>query len=205
MKFKCKFLVFILMLGCFSRLSAQDWEFIKEKDGIKMFTRAQENSSFKCFRGETCFYSRLEALDHYIGVANNFDQWDENIRELKLLESQAGQHITCYFVYRTPWPLSNRDFCVDVSVSIDSARQTKIVYANPMKNELPERKGIVRAKSYWLKWTLTVTENNSINGILEGFIDPGGLVPSWLYNMVIVEVPYKVIKGIKQKVESGNL
>ena len=205
MKPVLNFLIFSVSLACNSPLTAQSWNFVKEKDGIRMFTRAQEESSFKCFRGETVFHASLEELSHYIGVANNFDQWDDNILELTVLESQPGRHVECYFVYDVPWPLSNRDFCVEVNVSFDSASQTKSVYARPMEIALPERKGIVRINNYWLKWTLTVTDRQTIYGILEGFIDPGGLVPSWLYNLVIVEAPYNVMKGIKQKVEQSEL
>ncbi len=34
---------------------------------------------------------------------------------------------------------------------------------------------------------------------LEGFTDPGGIVPAWLLNMVIVETPLKVMEGIKKR------
>jgi hypothetical protein len=204
MKLMFHLLLFIVVTVCGRPLTAQNWNFVKEKNGIKMFTANQGESSFKCFRGETVFHARLEQLDQYIGVASNFDQWDENISELKVLHSQPGRHIQCYFVYITPWPLNNRDFYADVEVSFDTASQIKTVYAYPMAQNLPEESGIIRVKNYWLKWTLTVRDEQIIEGVIEGFIDPGGLVPSWLYNLVIVEAPYKVMKGIKQKVESLN-
>lgn len=183
-------------------MEAQSWDYIKEKNGIRMYTRDQDSSNFKCFRGETVFYASMEEISRYIGVANNFDQWDENIQDLSLLESHQSNHIKCYFSYRTPWPLSNRDFCAELTVSYDSASHTRIVYAFPMKNDLPERKGIIRIRNYWLRWTLTDRGDKSIDAVMEGYIDPGGLVPSWLYNMVIVKAPYDAMNGIKERVEN---
>jgi len=189
---------------CGLQMKAQSWNFIKEKDGIKMYTRQQDSSSFKCFRGETVFYSTMDEVSKYIGVANNFDQWDENIEDLRLLSSDGEGHIKCYFAYRTPWPLSNRDFCAELDVSYDSASHTRSVYAFPMKVGLPEKNGMVRITNYWLRWTLTDRGNSAIEAVIEGFIDPGGLVPSWLYNLVIVKAPYDVMSGIKQRVEQED-
>lgn len=202
MKFTLNFLMLFVAVVCCLHMNAQSWHFVKEKDGVRMFTRPQEQSTFKCFRGETVFHTSMEELGQYLGVANNFDQWDENIRELTVLNAIPGRHIECYFVYNTPWPLSKRDFYVGVDVSFDSATQTKTVYAYPLEIDLTEHNGKIRVKYFWLKWTLTMKDEQTIYGILEGFFDPGGMVPSWLYNMVIVEAPYKVMKGIKQKVEA---
>ena len=204
MKFTPRLFLLVVFLACAGHPAAQSWNFVKEKNGIRMFTLLQEGSAFKCFRGETDFHSTMEQLDQYIGVANNFDQWDENIRELRVLASQPGRQIDCYFVYLTPWPMSNRDFYARVDVSYDSATRTKTVYAYPLEGKYSSRDGVVRIKNYWLKWTLTEKDKQTIHGIVEGFIDPAGLVPSWLYNLVIVEAPYKVMSGIKKRVETGQ-
>lgn len=74
------------------------------------------------------------------------------------------------------------------------------MFAQPSKEEIPEVQGIVRVKKYWQRWTLQPLDENRVHATLEGFIDPGGIVPAWLYNMVIVETPLKVMEGIKNKV-----
>jgi hypothetical protein len=205
MKLKSLFhLIIFIFPVCCGDLTAQSWNFVKEKNGIRMFTQVQEGSSFKCFKGETDFHATMEQLGQYIGVANNFDQWDENIRDLRVLASLPGQQVDCYFVYKTPWPLSNRDFYARVDVMYDTATRTKTVYAYPLEGEHPSRDGVVRIKDYWLRWILTETDGQTIHGIIEGFIDPAGMVPSWLYNLVIVEAPYKVMSGIKHRVETGE-
>ena len=199
-----RLLMLIIFLACWGSLGAQSWNFAKEKNGVMMYTRMQEGSNFKCFRGETDFHATMAQLDQYIGVANNFDQWDENIRDLRVLASQPMRHVECYFMYITPWPLNNRDFYAQIDVSYDSLSRTKTVYAYPLAGEYPKRDGVVRIQDYWLRWTLTQMDEQTIHGIVEGFIDPAGLVPSWLYNLVIVEAPYKVMSGIKERVEKGK-
>ncbi|MCX6283323.1 MAG: hypothetical protein NTW31_03680 [Bacteroidetes bacterium] len=193
-----------LFLFCSHCLPAQSWYFIKEKNGIKIYTRIPEYSSFKCFKGETILHASMKEIGMYIGNVKNFNWWDKNIRDLKVLESDSDKHVKYYFIYDVTWPLNDRDICVDVVISIDSVSGVKVVYAKPLPGVVPEQEGIVRIKNYWQKWTLTPIDKNSVHAILEGFVDPAGSVPAWLYNMVIVETPLKVMGGIKQKVEAAH-
>ena len=181
--------------------SAQSWNFIKEKNGIKIYTRTPENTSFKSFKGETVFHASMEKLGLYIGNVRNFNWWDKNIRDLKVLEAEFGKHAIYYFVYHVPWPLSDRDLCVEVFISYDTLKDEKVVSAKPLTGRIPEQKGIVRIRDYWQKWTLTGISKDSVHAVLEGFVDPGGSVPAWLYNMVIVETPLNGMGGIKARVE----
>ncbi|MEI6889909.1 MAG: hypothetical protein ACOYM0_08205 [Bacteroidales bacterium] len=183
-------------------LPAQTWNYIKEKNGIKIYTRIPENSAFKCFKGETVFHASMQELGLYIGNVKNFNWWDKNIRELRVLDPGSASYIQYYFIYHVPWPLNDRDLCVEVFISTDTLNGKKVVYARPLPGVIPQRKGIVRITDYWQKWTLIPLGKDSVQAILEGFVDPGGSVPAWLYNLVIVETPLKVIEGIKQKAEA---
>jgi len=195
--------ILLFMLIC-DNLRAQSWDYVKEKNGIRIYTRTPENSSFKCFKGETIFHTSMQKLGLYIGNVRNFNWWDKNIRELKVIDPGSEKHVRYYFVYHVAWPLWDRDICVDVFISIDTISGEKVVYAKPLPDVIPERQKMVRIKNYWQKWTLRPISDNSVHAVLEGFVDPGGSVPAWLYNMVIVETPLSVMGGIKQRVESAD-
>ena len=196
-------MVSIMFLIC-PALFAQTWNFIKEKDGIKIYTRTADHSSFKCFRGETVFHTTMEKLSMYIGNVENVDWWDKNVKEIKVLYSEPDKLIKYYLVYDVPWPLNDRDLCVEARITIDPVTGEKVVSAKPLLDVVPEREGIVRIRNYWQKWTLKPAGKNNIQAVLEGFVDPGGSVPSWIYNMVIVDTPLKVMRGIKVLVEEKN-
>ncbi|MEI6885921.1 MAG: hypothetical protein WCO02_15620 [Bacteroidota bacterium] len=195
---------FCALISLFTSLSAsaQSWDFIKDKNGIKIYTRSSDSSSFKTFKGETVFHASMQELGKYIGNVKNFNWWDKNIRDLRVLESGSDRHVKYYFLYNVSWPLQDRDFCVEVFISTDTVSGIKTVYAKPLPDVVPQREGVVRIKHYWQKWTLKPVSENMVEGVLEGFVDPGGSVPAWLYNLVIVETPLSVMGGIKQRVES---
>ncbi|MCX6246700.1 MAG: START domain-containing protein [Bacteroidetes bacterium] len=194
----------LLFLVSSLNLKAQQWVFIKEKEGIKIYTRTPENSTFKCFKGETVFHASMEKLSLYIGNVKNFNWWDKNVKDLRVIEAEPGKHAKYYLVYDLPWPLNDRDLCVEAFITYDTLKREKVVSSKPLPGAVPEQKGIVRIKNYWQKWTLTAIDDNNVHAVLEGFVDPGGSIPSWLYNMVITETPLNVMGGIKARVEPGQ-
>lgn len=183
---------------------AQSWNFIKEKDGIRIYTRTPENSNFKCFKGETVYNTTMDKINNYIGNVENINWWDKNLREIKVLSSERDKEMKYYLIYDVPWPLSDRDLCVEAKITTDPLTGERVVFAKPLLDVVPEKEGIVRIRNYWQKWTLKPMGNNKVQAVLEGFVDPGGSVPAWLYNMVIVDTPLKVMRGIKSLVEEKN-
>ena len=198
------FLVPLFNLLLIHGLQAQAWDFVKEKDGISIYTRKEINSSLKSFKGEATFHVEIDKVFHVLGDATNFDWWDKDISEIKVLFFEPGKNIKYYLVYDVPWPLSDRDLVVHSKIYTDPITGERTIDATPLLNVIPEKPGIVRIKNYWQKWRVQPMENGNVHVILEGFVDPGGSVPSWLYNMVITETPLKVIRSLRDRVMKGK-
>jgi uncharacterized membrane protein len=66
-------------------MEAQSWDFIKEKDGIRIFTRKEGGNSLKSFRGVAEIHAPIEDVYNLIGNVKNLDWWDKNLREIKVL------------------------------------------------------------------------------------------------------------------------
>jgi hypothetical protein len=201
MKHPLVFPVILLLFLANSPVHGQDWTFAKEKNGIKVYTRTPENSAFKCFRAETDFHATMEQLSQYIGNVKNLNWWDKNVKEIRVLDSEFGKFAKYYLVYHVPWPFSDRDLCVYATISYDTLKGLKIVSAKPLTGVVPEKEGLVRIRNYSQKWTLQRINAGTIHAVLEGAVDPGGSIPAWLYNMVIVETPLNVMGTVKAKTE----
>ena len=182
-------------------LSAQSWTFVKEENGIKVFTRKEAGNSLKSFKGITDVKSSMDKVCNLIGNVKNHDWWDENVKEIKVLAYEKDKYFRYYLVYKVPWPLTDRDLCVETRVTIDPVTGKRVLMATPLTDVVPETSDRIRIKNYWQKWTIQPMENGLIRLTLEGYVDPAGSIPSWLYNMVIVETPLKVIRRVKMFVE----
>ena len=192
---------FLLFFDISSNLAAQSWVFVKEQDGIKLFTRKEEGSSLKSFKGIMDVTSSMDKVCNLIGNVNNHDWWDENLRQIKVLKYEKDKYFQYYLIYHVPWPFTDRDLCVEAKETADPLTGRRTITATPLTNTVSETQDLIRIKKYWQKWTIQPMENGVIRLTLEGFVDPAGNVPSWLYNMVIVETPLKVMRRVKKFVE----
>jgi hypothetical protein len=191
-------LLFILIsLNGFS----QKWDFIKEKDGIKIYTRNEKDSDLKSFRGTADLHTTTDKLYQYLGNGNNVNWWDKNVSEIKVLSFEKDKFIKYYLVYGVPWPLTDRDLCVETKITTDPVTGIRTILAQPLLNVVPEKTDRIRIKKYWQKWTVEPMPEGIVHVSLEGFVDPGGSVPAWLYNMVITDTPMKVIREVRRRVE----
>lgn len=192
-------LVVILLLLQSSGLFAQKWDFIKEKDGIRVYTRQDPNNVMKSFRGEMYCKTTMDKVNGLIGNPHNFDWWADNIK-VKVLNYEEGKFIKYYVVYDVPWPLADRDLVVEAKITTDPVTGGRSVYATPIPNGYPLNKDNIRITNYWQKWTVTPKENGIVYLVIEGSVDPGGVIPAWLYNMVITETPLKVMREVQKRV-----
>ncbi len=197
------FLLYVLFqLAVVPQLWGQGWNFIKEKDGIKIYTRNQPNSQLKSFKGEITFKADVHKVNLIVGDARNIEWWDKDIIEKRVLAFEENKMIRYFLVYDVPWPFSKRDLALEAIISIDPRTGDRIVASKPVLNLVPEKDGLVRIKNYWQKWIVHPMDNGFVHVTLEGFVDPGGNIPWWLYNTVITETPMRVMTGMRDRVLS---
>jgi hypothetical protein len=192
----CIILIFLSL-----SLSAQDWVLAKEKNGIKVFTRKEAGNDLKSFRATMVIRSTMDRITKLVGNVHNQEWWDEDVKKVDVLYFEENKHIKYYLIYDLPWPMSDRDLCVDAKITIDPVTRKREIYATPLANVVPEKPDLVRIKKYWQKWTIIPQDNGMMSLTLEGFVDPAGSVPSWLYNMVMTDAPLKVMSKVKDQCE----
>jgi hypothetical protein len=194
-------LFLIPMLGFSGIINGQEWKFIKEKDGIKIYTRNEENNPVKSFKGETVLNTNMEKIKQIIGRVESFEWWADDIKEIKVLEYIEEEVIKYYLIYDVPWPLADRDLCVESKITNDPVTGTRVVFATPLPGIIPINPDMVRITNYWQKWTMTPAGDNQVSVVLEGSVDPAGAIPAWIVNMVITDTPLSIIGKVRELVE----
>jgi len=182
-------------------LKAQEWKFIKENEGIKIYTRNEEDIPVKSFKGVADFKTTMDKMKTVIGRIESFDWWDENIKEIKVLAYEEEKFIRYYLVYDVPWPLNDRDICVETLITTDPLTGIRMVKATPLEGGIPEKPDLVRIKYYWQQWTMKPLDNGLVHVELEGSVDPAGSIPTWIVNMVITNTPLNVMTKARKVVE----
>jgi hypothetical protein len=190
---------FSLMLTC--RVAAQSWEFAKEKDGIKIYTSTEPGKPLKAYKGVTDIHAPADKVFSMIEDVYHTEWWDKNLTQIKVLLYEKYKKAQYYLVYDLPWPVTDRDLCVDVTVIRDPGTGECRITAVPLPGVIPERQGMIRIKEYRQTWTIRPVSKEWSHVELEGYLDPAGSIPDWITNMLIVDSPVKVISGVKERME----
>ena len=178
-------LVVFFTLVLSSTVVAQSWDFIKEKDGIKIYTRKDVGKSLKSYKGVTDIHAPAAKVFALIEDVNNTDWWDKNLTNIRVLLYEKNKRAQYYLVYDLPWPVADRDLCVDVTVSIDPLTGVSKITAGPMPGVVPANSDMIRITEYRQTWTVSPAGKELAHVVLEGFVDPAGSIPDWISNMLI--------------------
>jgi hypothetical protein len=201
MRFFIRILPFFLLLMVSGKTTAQSWNFIKEKDGIKIYTRKEPGKTIKSYKGIAVIKAPAEKVFALLENVNNTDWWDKNFNQIRVLKYEKNRMAQYYLVYDLPWPVSDRDLCVSVTVTIDSLTGVRRITAVPLPGVIPEKKDLIRIRNYQQSWTVKPAGKGLSLVILEGYLDPAGTIADWLTNMLIVDSPLKVIGGVKERMK----
>lgn len=200
MKIKLKyFFLFTLLMIQNGFILSQNWEFVKEKDNVKLYSRQESGKNLKIVKGVTEINVPAEKIFAMLENVNNTEWWDDNLSQIKVLHYEKNNNAQYYLVYKMPWPFKDRDLCVDVNISINKTNGEYRIKAVPLVGLVPEKKDLIRIKDYRQVWTVRQLNNKS-HVELEFYIDLIDNVPIWLLNMVIIDSPIISINNVRRNV-----
>jgi len=195
--------VFLLLSLLPESLSAQAWKFEKEKDGIRVYTRKESGQSIRSYKGIADIKAPADKIFSMLEDVNHTDWWDKSVTNIKVLAYEKNKSARYYLVYDLPWPVTDRDLCVDVIVVHDPATGERQIVAGPLIGVIPEKDGYIRIRHYRQVWTVRAAGANQSHVTLEGHVDPAGSIPDLISNMVVVDSPMKVIGEVKRRMEAS--
>ena len=190
-------------LACYSiSLANNDWELSKDKDGIKIYTRQTETSKIKEFKALTTIKAGVDELVGVLRDIEHYPGWISDIKKAEVLKRVGENELYYHLEIAVPWPMSNRDIPLHWKViKNDSDGSAKIVVSGKPEY-LDEKDGIVRMPKAAGLWQFTPLENG-ITEIRYQFLgDPGGSIPSWIVNMMLVDGPFNTLSNLKEKLEN---
>lgn len=182
----------------------QAWDFVKEQGGIKLYTRNEKNSSLKSYKGDMVVHVTMQKVCSLIGSDRNFDWWGPDFKNIQVIAYKKDKFVWYYYIYDMPWPITDRDLAVNATISKDTASGVYSVTSTPLLRVIPEKPDLVRITKYSQKWTIQPMNDGDVHIIMEGFLDPGGNVPSWFYNMLVTEMPLRTMGLMRERALSGK-
>jgi hypothetical protein len=179
-------------------LFAQNWKFVKEKDGVQLYTRQSAGKGLKYFKGIAEINTPAERIYSKLEDVYQTDWWTKDVTQIKVLSYAKDRLAQYYLVYDLPWPFKDRDLCVNVTAFINHTTGERRLTAVPMQGTCVVNNQCVRMKEFWEEWRIRPIDKNRSLVELEFYINPGTHLPDWIVNMVLTDSPIKVIRAMRR-------
>ena len=179
------------------RLSKHD-----KRHEIKAYVKNEEGKNIRSFRVESYVDVPIETVARVQADVENYIKWYFEVLEVKLLRKVSDREFIFYMVHDAPVGLPDRDVVLKATIEpMTNSKPFIVVKMNALPDFIPTKPPYVRmqAENYVIKMSPVSKERTLIEA--EGFIDPGGVAPSWAVNFVQGKGPYSNMIGMRRMVE----
>jgi len=191
-----KYCIFFFLLFLSQLRGQEQWDLVKEDEGIKVFTRTNEVMSFKEFKASAIVKGKVNEFVSVLYDVNGLATWGHNISEARLLERPNDTIQIYYAVAKAPWPYKNRDGIYKNIFSWDAVNRTLTVKISMLEDNRELSDKFVRMDGYGY-WKVKEISANEIQIDFQMQVDPGGSIKAWMANMFVTDSPFYTMKGIR--------
>lgn len=183
-------------------LAENQWEQKYSKEGINIFTRTVEGATLKAFKAQTVVNAPLQAVINVLGDTENYGEWSHLCNSYEFIkEPNAEGEFVSYYTINAPWPLKDRDIYVQNQISQDPNTLTVTLKVTGDATYAPEEPGYARVPEVSALWTITPIDAQTTSIEMIGHAYPGGIIPVWVANMVVTDLPKKTFKSLHRVTE----
>ena len=183
----------------FSALAQENWKLVKEEAGIKVYTKTESGSEYKAFKAEMKVSCKIENIIEVLKNSEIINSWIVNCKGIKLLKTEDNEQ---YYYIETslPFPFKNRDMVYHFQYIEISPGQFK-VNVTGIPDYIQPKHGIVRMAKTNGFWLLSSIDTSTTAVTYQMHVEPGGLIPAWLANPFIVNVPFSTFKDLRNIIQ----
>lgn len=178
------------------------WDQVYSKNGITVWTKSNENTSFKMIKLRAVIPDVSCCLVYDVLHDGEYRKsWDHNMLEGYELCYINPNNDIGYYALKMPKPLRCRDFVMQRSW-LATDKEYMIVNHSVNHKSLPLKKGFVRGISYITGYHITpCNEKGLLNqpGCDVAYVtlaDPRGKLPSWIVNKACLGIAPKSVKRL---------
>jgi len=184
----------------FFSFSQSVWELEKDESGIQVYTRAVKSSSIKEYKAITIVKGSIKSLVNKIIDGEQLKKWNYKTIRSELLEKKSKNKYIIYMYNNLPWPAKDRDHISELEVITVSDSLITVTIKSDAKR-IPEKKGVIRVVEFSGLWILEKTKEG-VKVTQQMYGDPGGYLPSFIVNSMLVNAPFNTFKRLKEQLDN---
>lgn len=174
------------------------WELAKKQDGVTVYTRSVKGSNFKEYKAVTSIKASLPSLVAVVEDVAAYPLWIHTCKEGKLLKRINEKETYNYTINDAPWPVSDRDAAVHNTISQNTGDRVITINIRGIPDYIPEKTGLQRVRKIDGFWRFTPLGDDMVEVLYQVHTEPGGNLPSWLVNSIVVSQPFHTLVNMKK-------
>ena len=198
--------VVVCVLGClfFSRaLQAAEhpWKLRVNKGGVEVYTRPVDGSATLEFKGSTIVDAPLSRVVSVFENVERMTAWFYQCTAARMVQREDHQQKVVYMILHLPWPVTERDCVFRISRSVDNTTKALDYTVVALPDSLPVDHARIRVPYLKGYWRFTPRTDGKTGIYFQQHSDPGGVIPAFISNSLVVNMPYHSLKGLRALVE----
>jgi len=197
------YLSIFFLFGFTETSSSSDWKLIKAVDNLEVYTRSTAESKFK----EVKISGKIKcAMSEIVAALEDIDaqkEWVMRTLDVELIEEREPGNFSYFITTDMPFPIKDRELVVDHKRTLKQKGDV-VIQSLTSKHELTPHAEFVRIPYYSSTYHLQETEDGWIDIQYEVMLDPGGILPAWVYNLAVTKGPISSFQGLFDIIETGT-
>lgn len=190
----------LLLLTCLDTAAAP-WRLVRsdpERD-IRVFVQGDPAQPYQHFYVQARMQAPLGAVLAVFNDVPAAPEWVARVEQARLLRRQGDQS-WIYTVYQLPYPFLARDAVLHTVLSRDASGVVTLD-SHAVPGLIEARPRSVRLLDAHSTWKFTPQPGGWLQVELWGEGNPGGYIPSWLYNYSLPDGPVQTLRNLRRMVQ----
>ncbi len=175
----------------------KNWKLIKDKKGIKVWSRSVDISPIKSFKGVTEFETSVSALTALMFDTEYLTSWMELTDFAEVIKLVGKTEMYRYTINKPPWPVNPRDACSVLKGYYYPETGAVFMRVQQTPDLLPRNKKYIRIPIIMGYYKIVPKLNGKVEFTFEAIVEMGGWLPKWIINFWLAEVPHGTFRSIQ--------
>lgn len=176
----------------------KDCQLKRDENGIRIYTCKEDGRSLKTVKVHLKLPGTLREYKKNLFAVEDYKAWHYRVIEPVLLEKIDSNSFLYYTKVDAPWPISDRDLVLKVTVKhLPMLEQMEVIMQN-QSDVVQVKDDLIRVPYSYSRMILTQSSPNEITVDYDINLDPGGSLPSWVINMFCTQGPFETFSNLKK-------
>ncbi|PIE43693.1 MAG: lipid-binding protein [Gammaproteobacteria bacterium] len=173
-----------------------NWDQKLNEDNIQVFVKEVPDSSVKAFKATTTLKAPIDNVLAVMTAPNSCVEWLHGCIISYGLDAESFNERHVYSVNDLPWPATDRDYVLLISTWREPAKNQIWMEMHAVNDKKPPQEEYERVTSANTVYIFEPTNQNTTHVTWFQHTEPGGVLPDWLIDALLLDIPFKSLKKL---------